>query len=505
MQSGLTPPSESSGADRSRSSPEDPKLPSGTRIPAASTILVPRRASGSNLPRNNPQAEYTSMEERGRARQRARSGPEPSSSSGHNPNVPIDLNATQASFLAGAAVTQAHHASLIANNAADVALSSQLEVQNAQRVANAIHAGAVQQQSDFAQAAAAYQQQATRAYLAQQEEARAAIEQRDNNFQLLQMRAQQHVQGITDEAEREILANRDVVQERAQQWVNDNIRPLQQQLAIGSQQLVDRDNQLMEREIRIARLQSQLDAIQQQGAHEIAVATPTPIPESPMTVHTEFDLFEGQNNPFTSDILDGSATPIHTPPRQPTGMSPREFPLIQFSPVAPVAAQPATSSQNMSSVPSIPISFGPPVSVEAPEGLPLSSSAIVPLQSGLVQANPSPAPSAVQLNVGTAASEHGTNEDRISALQDQVSKLMQALHTQTQLVAQLQAAKAPMPIAPPPSTPQALAMGGAALSAPSGSRRSTAVAPLPQQVLPPGLPPLPLSKAGVLPQGTPYV
>ena len=74
MQSGLTPPSESSGADRSRSSPEDPKLPSGTRIPAASTILVPRRASGSNLSRNNPQAESsdTSMEDRGRARQRAR-------------------------------------------------------------------------------------------------------------------------------------------------------------------------------------------------------------------------------------------------------------------------------------------------------------------------------------------------------------------------------------------------------------------------------------------------
>ena len=319
------------------------------------------------------------------------------------------------------------------------------------------------------------------------------------------MRAQQHVQGIRHEAEREILANRDVVQERAQQWVNDNIRPLQQQLAIGSQQLVDRDNQFMEREIRIARLQSQLDAIQQQGAHEIPVATPTPIPESPMTVHTEFDLFEGQNNPFTSDIMDGSATPIHTPPRQPTGMSPRESPLSHVNPVAPGAAQPASSSQNLSSVPSIPISFGPPVLVEAPEGLPLSSSAIVPLQSGLVQANPVPAPSAVQLNVGTAASEHGTNEDRISALQDQVSQLMQALHTQTQLVAQLQAAKAPMPIAPPPSTPQALAMGGAALSAPSGSRRSTAVAPLPQQVLPPGLPPLPLSKAGVLPQGTPYV
>ena len=508
MQSGVTPPSESSGAERSRSSPEDPKLPSGTRIPAASTILVPRRASGSNLSRNNPQPESsdTSMEDRGRARQRARSGPDPSSSSSrHNPNVPIDLNATQASFLAGAAVTQAHQASLIANNAADVALSSQLEVQHAQQVAKAIHAGAVQQQSDFAQAAAAYQQQATRAYLAQQEEARAAIEQRDRNFQLLEMRAQQQVQGIHNEAEREILANRGVVQERAQQWVNDNIRPLQEQIAIGSQQLVDRDNQLVDREIRIARLQSQLDAIQQQGAHNIPVATPTPIPESPMTVHTEFDLFEG-HNPFTSDVMDGSATPIHTPPRQPTGMSPRESPLIQFNPVLPDAAQPASSTQNMSSVPSIPISFGPPVLVEAPEGLPLSSSAIVPLQSGLVQPSPVPAPSAVQLNVGTAASEHCTNEDRISALQDQVSQLMQALHTQTQLVAQLQAAKAPMPIAPPPSTPQALAMGGAALSAPIGQTAAcSVVAPLPQQVLPPGLPPLPLSKAGLLPRGSPYV
>ena len=332
--------------DRSRSSPEDSKMPSGPRIPAVASSLVPRRSSGST----QAESSDTSMEDRGRARQRARPGPDPSSSSGYNPNVPIDLNATQASFLAGAAVTQAHHASIIANNAADVALSSQLEVQHAQRVANAIHAGAVQQQTDFAQAAAAYQDQATRAYLSQQEEARAAIEQRDNNLQLLQMRAQQQVQGIRDEAEREILANRASVQERAQQWVTENMRPLQQQIAICAQQLAGRDSQLMKKDIRIARLQSELALIQQRNAHEVPVATPTPIPESPMTVHTEFDSFEGQrNNPFTSDLLDGSATPINTPPRQPTGMSPRESPLIHFSPVAPGAEQPATSSQNMSS------------------------------------------------------------------------------------------------------------------------------------------------------------
>ena len=110
----------------------------------------------------------------------------------------------------------------------------------------------------------------------------------------------------------------------------------------------------------------------------------------------------------------------------------------------------------------------------------------------------------MQLNADAAASGLVTNEDRISALQDQVSQLMQALHAQTQLVNQLQAARAPVPIAPPPSTPQALAMGGAALSAPSGSRRPSARSvPLPQQVLPPGLPPLHLSILNV--HGSPYI
>ena len=142
------------------------------------------------------------MEDRGRARRRAHSGPNPgrSSSYGNFSNAPQELNATQASFLAGAAVTQAHHASTVANNAAEVALSSQLEAQHAQRVANAIHA-------DFAQASAACQEQATRAYLAQQEEARVAIQQRDHNLQVLEMRAQQHVQGIRHEAERFLNSN----------------------------------------------------------------------------------------------------------------------------------------------------------------------------------------------------------------------------------------------------------------------------------------------------------
>ena len=490
--------------DRSRSSPDDPVMAHFPKVPAASSVLS-RRASGSAQPRNSPQAESsdTSMEDRGRGRQRAQPGPGPSSSSSYRPDNPIDLSASQASFLAGAAVTHAHQASQIANNAADVALSSQLELQHAQRVATAIHAGAVQQQADFAQAATTLREQATRAFLVQQEEARAAIEQRDHNFQLLQLRAQQQVQGVIQEAEREIVANREAVAERAQQWVTDNVRPLQNQINVGNQQLADRDSQLQEREIRIARLQAQLDAIQRQNAYDVPVASPTPVPESPITVHTDLDAVDGSINPFAHDLLDGSATPTNTPPRQPTGMSPRESPLIQLMPVGASTAQPVSSSQNMSSVPSIPISFGPPVTEDPPPGLPLSSSAIIPLQSGLVQANPHPALGAEQLNVGTAASGYGSNEDRISALQDQVSQLMQALHAQTQLVAQLQAARTPVPIAPP-AAPPALTMGGAALSAPSGSRRGNGgSAPLPQQVLPPGLPPLPLANLGN--QGTPFV
>ena len=79
---GISPPSESSGADRSRSSPEEPKIPAVSRIPAASD---------------------TSMEWRGEPRQRAPTGPEPSSSNGYRQDIPTDLSASQASFLAGAA------------------------------------------------------------------------------------------------------------------------------------------------------------------------------------------------------------------------------------------------------------------------------------------------------------------------------------------------------------------------------------------------------------------
>ena len=200
------------------------------------------------------------------------------------------------------------------------------------------------QQSDFAQAAAAYQEQATRAFLSQQEEARVAIEQRDHNLQVLEMRAQQHVQGIRHEAEREILANRGAVQERAQQWVAENMRPLQDQLVLEQQQVADRDNQILDRERQIARLQDQLASIQRQNAQDIPVSThQTPVPESPMTVETEFDLFEGyNNNPFASSPMENPVTPSNTPTRH-LGSSPPGPPTVPNA-VSSSAGQPASTS-----------------------------------------------------------------------------------------------------------------------------------------------------------------
>ena len=127
------------------------------------------------------------------------------------------------------------------------------------------------------------------------------------------------------------------------------------------------------------------------------------------------------------------------------------------------------------------------------------------MQLGSTQLVPSPASNAVQPNAEPASSVLDTNEASISALREQVAMLTQALQAQTTLVSQLRAAQAPMPIAPPPrASPAINALGGAALSAPQGSQRS-AVAPMPQQVLPAGMPPLPLSRPGVLPPGSPYV
>ena len=123
--SGISPPTDPSSSDgRSRSSPEDSNQnPNATRVPAVTTVLVPRRIQ---LPSSRDamrvdESSDTSMEasRQNRYRQRAPRGPNPSNSP--DEDNPVDLSATQAAFLAGAAVTQAHHAANLADHASNVA------------------------------------------------------------------------------------------------------------------------------------------------------------------------------------------------------------------------------------------------------------------------------------------------------------------------------------------------------------------------------------------------
>ena len=126
--SGISPPSDpSSSNSRSRSSPETSN-PNATRVPAAVTHLVPRRIQ---LPPSRDairveDSSDTSVEasQQNRFRQRAPYGPNPSNSP--DDNGPVDLSATQATFLAGAAVSLAHHAAHVADHASNVAIQSQL-------------------------------------------------------------------------------------------------------------------------------------------------------------------------------------------------------------------------------------------------------------------------------------------------------------------------------------------------------------------------------------------
>ena len=125
--SGISPPTDPSSSDgRSRSSPEDSN-PNATRVPAQ--LLPPwfhEKSSclllGIAMRVDESSDTSTEASQHNRFRQRAPHGPNPSNSPDEDNSV--DLSATQATFLAGAAVTQAHHAANLADHASNVAIQS---------------------------------------------------------------------------------------------------------------------------------------------------------------------------------------------------------------------------------------------------------------------------------------------------------------------------------------------------------------------------------------------
>ena len=125
---------------------------------------------------------------------------------------------------------------------------------------------------------------ATRAILHNQEEAYAALAERDRGSELfehnLTQQAQQFVLGARQQAQQEVLESQAVLQREAQQFVESNVRPLQQQINLGNQQLATREVEITERDTRIAFLEQQLAEARRQN--NLAVASPVPV--SPIQV-----------------------------------------------------------------------------------------------------------------------------------------------------------------------------------------------------------------------------
>ena len=530
--SGISPPSDpSSSNSRSRSSPETSN-PNATRVPAVVTSLVPRRIQ---LPSSRDAMRVdesfdTSVEasQHNRFRQRAPHGPNPSNSP--DEDNPVDLSATQATFLAGAAVTQAHHAATIADHASNVAIQSQLEAFQARQVI-------AQQQSDFGQVAAEMRDAAARAILHNQEEAHAALAERDRGSELFEHNLTQHAQqlifGARQHAQQEVLESQAVLQREAQQFVESNVRPLQQQINLGNQQLATREVEITERDTRIALLEQQLAEARRQ--HNLAVASPVPvspisgsalmdlladvpqentsqrvIPEE-QTMDT-FNLFEGYN-PAPAQTPDVRARPFGSPQNTSAPLQEVANPMVVeattwATPRVSVGQSPHEVAPNV--VPSMPQSFHPPGATPV-----------------TVMANPQPAELAVanlsmptNVMVPSANVASGSNPAESALVQQllaEVSRLTNALQSQQQQLQQMQqqpqlTAHAPLPIAPPCTPPKGVAASAPGLGPTNASAAGTPCAnsrfgsigrvPPPQQVLPPGLPPLPLAQQGLVVDNT---
>ena len=116
MPSGFTPPSERSRSNRGDSH-SDPDLGSRPLVPAAATIMVQRPGTSSSS--RAIARTFTSQRS-------SNNDANASTSSSDGPRrPPQELSATQATFLAGAAVSHAHHASGVALQAAQAAQDSQ--------------------------------------------------------------------------------------------------------------------------------------------------------------------------------------------------------------------------------------------------------------------------------------------------------------------------------------------------------------------------------------------
>ena len=329
MPSGFTPPSERSRSNRGDSH-SDPDLGSRPLVPAAATIMVQRpSASSSSRPVVRTFTSQRSSNNDANASTSSSDGPR---------RPPQELSATQATFLAGAAVSHAHHASGVALQAAQAAQDSQQRerqvVEQASLFGNALRHEArhVVDAARQAVSQAQHSEQATRAQAQSavqtlHQAASAAVFQARQSEQALRAEAESAVSTIQQQADLRIAAlEREVAQGReALDRLTDVLAEAQQRRfqaedlnrTLGAQmQELQRQFQLL-REGQEAPLPPSLEPAQ----------TEPPVASQEQTPHLSFPsmVFEPDSSLNATVLSPIAQTPKSSPPT----------PVPKASPCAP--------------------------------------------------------------------------------------------------------------------------------------------------------------------------
>ena len=319
MASGFTPPSERSRSNRGDSHSE-PELGSRPLVPAVATIMVQRPS-----PSSSSRAVVRTFTSQRSSNRDANA----STSSSDGPHRPAqELSATQATFLAGAAVSHAHHASGVALQAAQAAQDSQ---QRERRVVEeaTLFGSALRQEArhvvDAARQAvsrAQLSEQATRsqaqnAMQSLQQAASTAVSQAQRSEQALRAEAENAVSAVHQQAsERIAFLEREVAQGKG---TADRLTDL---LAEANQRWFQAEDMNRALANQMQELQQQLQALKESQeaatlhSPEAASVEPPVAPSEGQTPHLSFPSmnFEPDSSLNATVLSPIAQTPKSSPP-----------------------------------------------------------------------------------------------------------------------------------------------------------------------------------------------
>ena len=279
----------------------------GPLVPAAATIMVQRPSAASSSSRVVART-FTSQRSSNR-------DANASTSSSDGPRRPAqELSATQATFLAGAAVSHAHHASGVALQAAQAAQDSQ---QRERRVVEeaTLFGSALRQEARHVVDAA--RQAMSRAQLSEQAAASAAVSQAQRSEQALRTEAESAVSVIQQQAnERIAFLEREVAQGKG---TADRLTDL---LAEANQRWFQAEDMNRALATQVQELQRQLQSLKERQeaatlhSPEAASVEPPVAPSEGQTPHLSFPsmIFEPDSSLNATVLSPIAQTPKSSPP-----------------------------------------------------------------------------------------------------------------------------------------------------------------------------------------------